>query len=559
MTVVESARELAWIMRRGMPMSATQLFYCMMMPVTLAFCGALGTEDLDAAGLSLSIFQLTVENCASSVRWGLMPFLAQTIGGSKKHRVGNFVQRGLLTSVLLTCFNWTLVMNAGNLLILLGQDPVISVKAERFLIILMPGSLSMNLYDALNAYTDAVGYLWPTFVVRCVSLGANTLLQYLLVTVAGLGLTGSALGLSISLCLLPILQTAFIWGLNIHRDTWSGWSTRAFMDWGKFLYTVMPCLLTQSLWYLGTEYGNFLAGLIGKAEIAAESVLFQLNVIAFLIPVGIGSALISRIGYYLSTQQPEKLVRLVLTSLAFMGTMGAVIGIIFFLLRYEVPRIFSLEPEATELYVAMSPYLSIYTAFQLAAYPSIAALRACNSHLHTLLMNVIGYYVIGAPLGISLAFAAGWGLNGLWVGFATSSVSFFILLAICALRLDWRGRATTAHFNAEMETDMELISERRPLLPEPEPSEPTGSQENTAKAASSYLLSASTNGAKQRNAVRSKLPVLFGLVTLLAASLTLRLLVPPQVPDESGHHGNASAIVIDASSMQPSFNATILA
>uniref|UniRef100_A0A1I8F3Q1 Polysacc_synt_C domain-containing protein n=1 Tax=Macrostomum lignano TaxID=282301 RepID=A0A1I8F3Q1_9PLAT len=269
-----------------------------------------------------------------------------TIGGSKKHRVGNFVQRGLL---------------------------------------------SMNLYDALNAYTMiAVGYLWPTFVVvRCVSLRRQHSAAVFTVSRFGtyrLGLFASQL---VSAC-FQYSRRLYLGGLNIHRDTWSGWSTRAFMDWGKFLYTVMPCLLTQSLWYLGTEYGNFLAGLIGKAEIAAESVLFQLNVIAFLIPVGIGSALISRIGYYLSTQQPEKLVRLVLTSLAFMGTMGA-----------------------------------------------HSRIRACNSHLHTLLMNVIGYYVIGAPLGISLAFAAGWGLNGLWVGFATSSVSFFILLAICALRLDW--------------------------------------------------------------------------------------------------------------------------
>ncbi|PAA61673.1 hypothetical protein BOX15_Mlig031687g1 [Macrostomum lignano] len=544
MTVLECFRELVWLLRRGFPMSATEFFYTLMMPTTLAFCGSLGTIDMDAAGLAISVYQLTVENCATSVRWGLMPFLAQTMGGTKKYRVGNFVQRGLLAGLLFTCVNWAVALNTGNLLILLGQDPVISAKSEQFLIILMPGCLAMNLCEALIAYTDTVGYLWPTLVIRCVSLLVNILLQYSLVLRGGFGIVGSAAALSFSLAICPLMQAVFIWCLNIHRYTWAGWSARAFMDWGKFLFTVLPCLLTQTLWIFGTEYGNFLAGLMGAAEIAAESVVFQLNQLGYLIPIGIGSALIARIGFYLGSQQAEKAIRVVATSLTFMACIGAFVGTVFYLLRHQVPKIFSLEPAAEAIYISLAPYLSFYTAFQLAAYPSIAALRACSYHMHLLFMNFIAYYIVSMPLGVSLAFAAGWQLSGLWLGFVLGSFTFFALPSLYLLRLDWRQKALDAHANAEMETDMELLNERQPLmLAAAATSAATAGNLHPAGASAmaSYQLSASVSQ-RQRNAVRSKLPVLAAAVALLIGSLFLRLLLPPRGPTApAGHHGNGTA------------------
>uniref|UniRef100_A0A1I8F3M4 Aa_trans domain-containing protein n=1 Tax=Macrostomum lignano TaxID=282301 RepID=A0A1I8F3M4_9PLAT len=165
-------------------MSATEFFYTLMMPTTLAFCGSLGTIDMDAAGLAISVYQLTVENCATSVRWGLMPFLAQTMGGTKEVSGWKFCTARPAGRPSVHLRELAVALNTGNLLILLGQDPVISAKSEQFLIILMPA--------ALIAYTDTVGYLWPTLVIRCVSLLVNILLQYSLVLRGGFGIVGSA-------------------------------------------------------------------------------------------------------------------------------------------------------------------------------------------------------------------------------------------------------------------------------------------------------------------------------------------------------------------------------
>ena len=38
------------------------------------------------------------------------------------------------------------------------------------------------------------------------------------------------------------------------------------------------------------------------------------------------------------------------------------------------------------------------------------------------IMNFIGYYIIGLPLGITLAIKVKWGVLGLWIGMATGNI-----------------------------------------------------------------------------------------------------------------------------------------
>ena len=46
------------------------------------------------------------------------------------------------------------------------------------------------------------------------------------------------------------------------------------------------------------------------------------------------------------------------------------------------------------------------------------------------IMNFVGYYIIGLPLGITLAIKVKWGVVGLWIGMAAGNivhVSHFLL------------------------------------------------------------------------------------------------------------------------------------
>ena len=38
------------------------------------------------------------------------------------------------------------------------------------------------------------------------------------------------------------------------------------------------------------------------------------------------------------------------------------------------------------------------------------------------IMNFVGYYIIGLPVGITLAIKLGWGVLGIWIGMASGNI-----------------------------------------------------------------------------------------------------------------------------------------
>ena len=86
-----------------------------------------------------------------------------------------------------------------------------------------------------------------------------------------------------------------------------------------------------------------------------------------------------------------------------------------------------------------TPLLYCSAAFQVfdgAQAVLSGALRGMGETRRPLLINLIGHWLIGLPLGVALGFGLGWGATGLWIGLATG-------LAVVATLLwrEWRLRA----------------------------------------------------------------------------------------------------------------------
>lgn len=78
-------------------------------------------------------------------------------------------------------------------------------------------------------------------------------------------------------------------GINTFSESislWSpveGWSTDCLQDWGPFLKLAIPGMLMHCLeWWL-YEIAGFLAGIISEVELGAQSVVYELGSVAFMV------------------------------------------------------------------------------------------------------------------------------------------------------------------------------------------------------------------------------------------------------------------------------------
>jgi MATE family multidrug resistance protein len=210
-------------------------------------------------------------------------------------------------------------------------------------------------------------------------------------------------------------------------------------DWRRFVEIFRIGLPIGSILLL--EVGLFssalyIMGLIGTAELAAHQIAVQVAATSFMVPLGIGQAATVRVGLFAGAGDADGVRRAGWTAqglgLAFMATMAVVmwslpttlVGLFLDLDRTESAPVVALAVE----------FLTFAALFQVvdgAQTIAIGMLRGLKDTRVPAILAGIGYWGIGFPAALGLAFGAGMGGAGVWAGLALG------LTAVAALQV-WR-------------------------------------------------------------------------------------------------------------------------
>jgi len=152
--------------------------------------------------------------------------------------------------------------------------------------------------------------------------------------------------------------------------------------------------------------------------LGAQAIVLNLASFSFMFPLGISTAAAVRVGNLIGAGDAEGARRAAhLSMLLGVGVMGC-FGAIFFLLRWQLPRLYGAEPAVAELCARVLP---IAAAFQMLDGTQVVAsgvLRGLGRTTPAAVMNFGGYYLLALPLAYLLATRGGLGLEGVWWGLA---------------------------------------------------------------------------------------------------------------------------------------------
>ncbi|KAL9840086.1 hypothetical protein AtNW77_Chr2g0224451 [Arabidopsis thaliana] len=103
---------------------------------------------------------------------------------------------------------------------------------------------------------------------------------------------------------------------------------------------------------------------------------------------------------------------------------------------------FSNNKEVVDYVANISPLLSFILDGFTAVLNGVA--RGCGWQHIGALINVVAYYLVGAPVGVYLAFSREWNGKGLWCGVMVGSAVQATLLAIVTASMNWKEQAEKA-------------------------------------------------------------------------------------------------------------------
>ncbi|XP_066552378.1 multidrug and toxin extrusion protein 1 [Amia ocellicauda] len=430
--------ELYEVLRLTGPLVVSQILNYFLSFVTSIFCGHLGNAELGGFALASAVINVTTAATGSGLGLACDTLVSQTFGGKNLKRVGEILQRSILILMLFCLPCWAILINTETILLALHQDPEVASISQLYVVAFLPAVPAMFLHYLQTSYLQNQGIIWPQLYAAAAANIINLATNYFLLIELQLGVKGSAAANSIAQISICILLYAFIRWKKLHVETWGGWSTASLQEWGAFMQLAIPStLMTCFEWWI-FEIGNILAGMLGQIDLGAQHVIMELGAIAYMIPAGIQAAACVRVGNALGAGQTAKALLSSKVTLIFAGCLSGVLAIILGSTKNVIGYIFTSDEEIVQTVShVMNVYLPLQVCDALVCVSSGIFLGAGKQKIPAV-ANLITYYSIGLPVGISLMFAAKLGVIGLWLGLLICVCLQATAFITVIIKLNWK-------------------------------------------------------------------------------------------------------------------------
>ncbi|XP_030637996.1 multidrug and toxin extrusion protein 1 [Chanos chanos] len=430
--------EAAQLLKLAGPVLISQLMVFLISFVSTVFCGHLGKTELAGVALAIAVINVTGISIGSGLASACDTLISQTFGSNNLKRVGVILQRGILI-LLLACFPcWAILINTEPILLAVKQSPNVARLSQLYVKVFMPALPAAFMYQLQGRYLQNQGIIWPQVITGAAANVLNAVINYVFLHVLDLGVAGSAAANSISQYSLAIFLFVHIRLKGLHKATWGGWSRESLQEWGEFIRLAFPSMLMLCVEWWTYEIGGFLAGLISETELGAQSVIYELATIAYMIPLGFSVAASVRVGNALGGGHTEQ-AKLSGKVSVICGLMAScLVAALITASKDVIAYTFTTEEDIVQRVSQIMAIYGVFHLFDATAGITSGIIRGAGKQMIGAFCNMVGYYVVGFPVGVTLMFVVDMGIIGLWAGLflcVFMQSMFFIILLV---KLNWK-------------------------------------------------------------------------------------------------------------------------
>ncbi|KAJ3249970.1 hypothetical protein HDU77_007243 [Chytriomyces hyalinus] len=421
---------LAW------PVSIGYLMQMSLGIASVVALGRVGTTSLAAMALATLFANVTGYSLVVGMAAAIDTLCSQTHGectagtGDKKE-IGRHLNRVMFLLFVLAVPVSVLWWFTEPLLLFAGQDPAIARLSALYIRYMIPSLIPFIIAESVKRFLMAQGIMTAQMYVIGFVAPLNAFLQYLLVLSPykiGQEGVGAPIALTLShvlIALLLCLYTRFAHG----GDAYAGW------EWNH---------TTGPPWW-AWEVVVLAAGIISPTSLAAQTIILNITVITYTIPLGFSIACSTRIGNALGASDPQKAKVIAWAAMCTGAVLALLNSSFLMLIRNHLAWFFSDDTDVVDLVQQIIPLAATYQTADMVGCIAGGILRGAGRPEIGACLNLFGYYVLGIPVGLLLCFMGGMQLYGMWVGltialFVVAGVELYIIWV-----LDWSKEAKEAH------------------------------------------------------------------------------------------------------------------
>jgi multidrug resistance protein, MATE family len=427
--------ELRRVVRLAVPVVIGSLASMGMGTVDNLMVGRLGAEALATMSLA-TMFGFATMGFLSGVVRGMDPDATWAWGAGDEGSLARTLGHGVRLALVMAVPGVLLHFLAGPVLTALGQPAALVPEAARYCRILAIGVGPSLLFHALKQYAQAQELMRPATIAVLLANGVNFLLDGAFVHgwfgAPRLGAVGCAWATAACSVLMLLTLLVLLWPrLREHRA-----------GLGRGL-EVGPVLRLMRIgvpmgFQIGLEFWAFIAagfvvGTLGPVALAAHAIAMNLASISFMMPLGISAAATTRVGNLRGAGLPWG--RAAGMSIGLGVVAMTISASLFALLPGPLIGLYTDDPDILTVALTLLPVAALFQLFDGIQGVSFGVLRGLGDVRVPTAINIVGYWIVGVPVGALLALRTSLGPQGVWVGLAASLLVVGTLLLLRVWRL----------------------------------------------------------------------------------------------------------------------------
>ncbi|XP_027357409.1 protein DETOXIFICATION 51-like [Abrus precatorius] len=462
MSEMISETKSLWVL--AFPTALTALIFYGRSMMSMLFLGHIGDTELAAGSLAIAFANITGYSVLSGLSLGMEPLCSQAFGANRPKLLSLTLQRCIIFLIASSIPISLLWLNMSTIFIFLNQDPVITRKAQTYLVFLLPDLVTNSFLHPIRVYLRAQAVTHP---VTLASLAGTLLHLPLNLFLVKRGVAGVAAASAASSFSILVLLVLYVWISGVHRDTWTAPSRECFSGWEPLLRLAAPSCVSVCLEWWWYEIMIVLCGLLvdPTASVAAMGVLIQTTSLIYVFPSSLGLAVSTRVGNELGANRPSRARMSAVVAVFFAAVTGFSAVVFASAMRRRWGSMFTGDEEILRLTAAALPILGLCELGNCPQTVGCGVVRGTARPNVAANVNLGAFYLVGMPVAVGLAFWLDVGFCGLWLGLLSAQVCCAGLMLYTIGTTDWELQACRAQLLTSLdESGMGSDGQKQPLI-----------------------------------------------------------------------------------------------
>jgi MATE family multidrug resistance protein len=374
---------------------------------------------------------------------GLDTYLAQSHGAGRFDEANRWLLHGLFLAAGLALTLILIIVCAPPVMLRLPIEHDVITGSISFLGALNWGTPALFLYFTLRRYLQAFNHVRPIAWALVTANLINIVGDWFLIFghtwgpihIPALGVTGAGLATSFSRCYLAVFMVLALLQIERRHNYGLRSVARHFEPTRIRRLALLGAPAGGQILVEIAVFGlvTFLIGTLGKLPLSGHEIALNCASFTFMVPYAISAAGAVRVGQALGRNNPHEAASAGWAAIALGAGAMACFSAVLLTFPHLIASSFTADPTVIAVTIPFLLVAAVFQFFDGLQITATGALRGAGNTHAGLIVHIIGYWIIGLPIGYFITFRLHRGAVGLWIGLCIG-----LVVAGTALTTIWR-------------------------------------------------------------------------------------------------------------------------